>query len=239
MAYTKTNWKDGDVISAERMNKIEKGIEDAGSSGSGEFIVTFTYTTYSHSWECDSNNTDIYNAFLSGMDIKYYVTDDAHSYHPLNAYGRMMNVSNTYCETELFSFMDSDSFPYIYYYIALSGDEIIPYMIDAPTFFIFATQYGSSSYGLISDSSQYLLDRIHNDFGTRNMTEFSSLSLCFYDNNTRYIYTPIGANDTTIYYSGISPDGNIEDNVYTKQVFKLTYDSNTETFTLTKMSENS
>lgn len=33
MAYTKTNWKDGDVISAERMNKIEKGIEDAASSG--------------------------------------------------------------------------------------------------------------------------------------------------------------------------------------------------------------
>jgi hypothetical protein len=237
MAYTKTNWKDGDVISAERMNKIEKGIEDAGSSGSGEFIVTFTYTTYTNSWKCDSNNTDIYNAHLSGMDIKYYVIGDG-DYQPLNAYGRMRNVSNTYCETELFSFMDSGSFPYIYYYIALSEDEIIPHMIDAPSFFIYALKNGSS-YSLLSDSSQYLLDRIRNNYGTGNMTEFSSVSLCFYENNTQYIYTPIGANDTTIYYSGISPDGNIEDNIYTKQVFKLTYDSKTETFTLTKMSENS
>ena len=40
MAYTKTNWKDGDVISAEKMNKIEQGIEDAGSSGgSGNVLV--------------------------------------------------------------------------------------------------------------------------------------------------------------------------------------------------------
>lgn len=40
MAYTKTNWKDGDVISAEKMNKIEQGIEDAGASGgSGDVLV--------------------------------------------------------------------------------------------------------------------------------------------------------------------------------------------------------
>lgn len=41
MAYTKTNWKDGDVISAEKMNKIEQGIEDAGASGgsSDVFVV--------------------------------------------------------------------------------------------------------------------------------------------------------------------------------------------------------
>ena len=34
MSYTKTNWNSGDVITAEKLNKIEDGIEDA-SSGSG------------------------------------------------------------------------------------------------------------------------------------------------------------------------------------------------------------
>ena len=36
MSYTKTNWRDGDVITAAKMNKIENGIESANSgSGSG------------------------------------------------------------------------------------------------------------------------------------------------------------------------------------------------------------
>lgn len=39
MAYTKTNWKDGDVISAEKMNKIEQGIEDAGTSGGSSDVL--------------------------------------------------------------------------------------------------------------------------------------------------------------------------------------------------------
>ena len=39
MSYVKTTWKDGDVITAEKLNKIENGIEAAsgggGSGGSG------------------------------------------------------------------------------------------------------------------------------------------------------------------------------------------------------------
>lgn len=37
MSYTKTTWTKGDVITAEKLNKIESGIEQAGSGGSGEF----------------------------------------------------------------------------------------------------------------------------------------------------------------------------------------------------------
>lgn len=52
MAYTKTNWKDGDVISAEKMNKIEQGIEDAGASGGSDNVFMFddntTYTDALH-----------------------------------------------------------------------------------------------------------------------------------------------------------------------------------------------
>ena len=53
MAYTKTNWKDGDVISAEKMNKIEQGIADAGSSGgSGDVLVVDIDTaTFSEMYE--------------------------------------------------------------------------------------------------------------------------------------------------------------------------------------------
>lgn len=41
MSYTPTNWVTGDVVTAEKLNKIEQGI--AGSStGGGAFVVTFT-----------------------------------------------------------------------------------------------------------------------------------------------------------------------------------------------------
>ncbi len=53
MAYTKTNWKDGDVISAEKMNKIEQGIEDAGASGGGNnvFVVDFGTATFNEMYQ--------------------------------------------------------------------------------------------------------------------------------------------------------------------------------------------
>lgn len=40
MAYTPTNWKDGDIISAEKMNKLEQGVADGG--GGGVLLVNVT-----------------------------------------------------------------------------------------------------------------------------------------------------------------------------------------------------
>ena len=35
MSYDPTIWKSGDVVTSAKLNKIEKGIEDAGSGGGG------------------------------------------------------------------------------------------------------------------------------------------------------------------------------------------------------------
>ena len=35
MAYEKTEWKKGDIITAAKMNKIEEGIANAGGGGGG------------------------------------------------------------------------------------------------------------------------------------------------------------------------------------------------------------
>ena len=40
MAYTPTNWKDGDIISAEKMNKLEQGV--AEGDGGGVLLVNVT-----------------------------------------------------------------------------------------------------------------------------------------------------------------------------------------------------
>ena len=39
MSYEKTIWADGDIISAQRMNNIENGIETLDENGVGLFVV--------------------------------------------------------------------------------------------------------------------------------------------------------------------------------------------------------
>ena len=42
MSYTPTNWVTGDVVTAEKLNKIEQGIVGSSIGGGGAFVVTFT-----------------------------------------------------------------------------------------------------------------------------------------------------------------------------------------------------
>lgn len=45
MAYTKQNWECGDLITADKMNHIEDGIEEAGSGGgtTDYYLIEFDY----------------------------------------------------------------------------------------------------------------------------------------------------------------------------------------------------
>ena len=42
MSYEKTNWQKGDVITAEKLNKIENGIESATDSSASGGVVKYT-----------------------------------------------------------------------------------------------------------------------------------------------------------------------------------------------------
>lgn len=45
MSYTPTEWATGDVVTAEKLNKIEGGIQEAGELPKQSGIVTFEVTT--------------------------------------------------------------------------------------------------------------------------------------------------------------------------------------------------
>lgn len=64
MAYTKTNWTNGDLITASKLNKIEQGIAD-GSSGGGVLFINAvedgTTITLDKTWQ------EIYDAYISGV----------------------------------------------------------------------------------------------------------------------------------------------------------------------------
>jgi len=61
MSYTPTTWATGDTITAQKMNKLENGVANAGSA----LIVTVTPTN--PGFVMDKTYAEIYEAFKSGI----------------------------------------------------------------------------------------------------------------------------------------------------------------------------
>ena len=67
MTYEKTNWITGDIITAEKLNKIENGIEDAsGGSGSSPLIVNLNLDKDHMIYSLDRTWRDIHTALSEG-----------------------------------------------------------------------------------------------------------------------------------------------------------------------------
>ena len=73
MSYTKTTWSDGDVITAQKLNKLENGVANAGSI----LIVHENDGTLDKTWQeiCDSFINMIpvylYEPYENGSDFGY------------------------------------------------------------------------------------------------------------------------------------------------------------------------
>lgn len=63
MSYTKTTWHKGDVITAERLNKMEDGIESAAESSSGGATLVVTYSEEGTTGSIDKTWNEIKDAF--------------------------------------------------------------------------------------------------------------------------------------------------------------------------------
>lgn len=67
MSYNPTNWTNGDLITTEKLNKIEQGIAVAADSGS-VFIVNVDETG-----TCDKTAGQINTAFLAGKQVIFSI----------------------------------------------------------------------------------------------------------------------------------------------------------------------
>jgi len=75
MAYEPTVWQTGDVVTAEKMNKLEQGVANAGSGGSGTMIVHD-----SGEGTLDKTFAEIRDAMLSGILVIVLITDGGSPY---------------------------------------------------------------------------------------------------------------------------------------------------------------
>lgn len=71
MSYTPTNWQNGDVITAEKLNHLEGGVEAAG--GGEPFSIVFTYDYFNpdgtpHNLALDSQTS--YDALVAAIQAK-------------------------------------------------------------------------------------------------------------------------------------------------------------------------
>lgn len=63
MSYTPYTWQRGDVITSEKLNHIESGIESA--SAGGVFWVTFSYSDETYEYSKDKTYTEIATALIN------------------------------------------------------------------------------------------------------------------------------------------------------------------------------
>lgn len=68
MSYTPTDWKNGDIITEERLDHMEQGIADANSGG-GVLTVHDIEGTLDKTWQ------EIHDALLSGGAVAVYEND--------------------------------------------------------------------------------------------------------------------------------------------------------------------
>lgn len=90
MSYTKTNWTKGDVITAEKLNKMEDGIEQAGSGGVRIINLNELERVTPISGEEDSNAGFQYEIGLSAKNFIGSVlasgsASDILNYNPITA----------------------------------------------------------------------------------------------------------------------------------------------------------
>lgn len=82
MAYEPTEWKCGDTITAEKLNKLEEAVANAGG-GAEPLIIRFTGETVSLGDTTfkltDTLASDAYNAFVSGRSVMVVNNDDEYS----------------------------------------------------------------------------------------------------------------------------------------------------------------
>lgn len=83
MAYTPTEWKCGDVITAEALNKLEGGVAEAiecCSGGSNELlVVNVTYDEATDRLVADKTYMEIYYSIANNMNVIFHGPNDSTS----------------------------------------------------------------------------------------------------------------------------------------------------------------
>lgn len=90
MSYEKTTWVTGDTITAEKLNKIESGIEN-----NSIMIVRSILSTQNYSWVLDKTWQEMYD-FTNNDGIIFIITEDQYDGIQIELVTTITSSQNTY-----------------------------------------------------------------------------------------------------------------------------------------------
>ena len=67
MSYIPTEWQTGDIVTAEKLNKLEEGVAASGGGGGGGLLVTVSAVSEGV-MELDKNYNEILTALYNGIN---------------------------------------------------------------------------------------------------------------------------------------------------------------------------
>lgn len=114
MSYEPTNWKAGDTVTSEKLNKIEQGISAANSSGSGVFKVNITLNEAETAAVMDKT----WNEIFSSEGIGY-------AYLAVEAKSRMLCLISEVYENTDFVTVTGNTLYGVQVYMFSSGETMI------------------------------------------------------------------------------------------------------------------
>lgn len=77
MSYEPTNWQTGDVVTSQKLNKLEQGVADAGGGGGGNLVLHISYDEATTTFTANYTAGEIKSALESGRDLAApYQSDD-------------------------------------------------------------------------------------------------------------------------------------------------------------------
>ena len=105
MAYEPTNWKDGDLVTSAKLNKIEQGIADAISSP--YFIVG---DDPNNSWKLNRTYKEVEDAFLAGKIPIFVGYDEQNNFSYAVILKRINNSNFTvyFGDQEYYAYSEND-----------------------------------------------------------------------------------------------------------------------------------
>ena len=109
MSYTPTTWETGDTITAEKLNNMEVGIDDAVNP----FIVNLTPTALDYSGVMDKTVAEIYAAYQAGSKILFRVWSSATQFMEVECTARFKSTEE-YPSFNGFILLDSGEIMFAY-----------------------------------------------------------------------------------------------------------------------------
>ena len=111
MAYEKNNWQSGDVVTSDKLNHMEDGIESSN-------IPIFHYTD-----NPATASADMYAFIMANKDKPFYIYDDSEQILMRTILSCWADPESNDCEVSVLDF-DGEVL-HIYRYISEQSDEVV------------------------------------------------------------------------------------------------------------------